>query len=420
MPQCAAYGTGMTRTLQRIGLLIVALALTGCGAGATVSDVQLSDNTLDLTGQGETVNISYMVGELSDVRVLLQNTAGDTFALRDNATRLPSNEPYVLRFDGTAPVTDTANLLRRRLPNGTYDVLVVATERETGQRSELKATSQLTITGEISPPPIPENVVAFPETITPNADGIDDVTELTYQLPVSATVDISVSGPDCQPGAFCQSYPLVTASDEGPEPQRHVWNGRTIDGVTLPDGTYTYSLRATDRYGTLAEQTGTIVVQQTGTPEATLTYINIAPEQLALGNVLTVTMRVKNTGTVPIRTYGPASGYEYSTRDVFSSIEDGRYDAKSGGFWRVGVDWDANSGGARRYPFRWAISPRPPEQWKVPFEEDVLMPGEEALVTGRIRVDQQETKMTFYAGLIWDGVGFRQDRSGRTLVYVGF
>jgi hypothetical protein len=85
------------------------------------------------------------------------------------------------------------------------------------------------------------------------------------------------------------------------------------------------------------------------------------------------------------------------------------------------MDWDANSGGAaKRYPFRWAITPRPPEQWQIPNQEDLLMPGEEATVTGRIRILQPETKMSFYVGLIQDGVGFFQDRTGRTIVEVGF
>jgi hypothetical protein len=139
------------------------------------------------------------------------------------------------------------------------------------------------------------------------------------------------------------------------------------------------------------------------------------------GEVITVTLRLKNTGRVPIRTYGPPSGYEYSTDDVFSSIAGGQYVVKPGGFWRVGMDWDANSGGAaKRYPYRWAITPRPPEQWKAPNVEDELLPGEEAVVVGRIQIVQPETKMGFYVGLIQDGVGFFQDRSGRTILEVGF
>jgi hypothetical protein len=50
----------------------------------------------------------------------------------------------------------------------------------------------------------------------------------------------------------------------------------------------------------------------------------------------------------------------------------------------------------------------------------VLLPGEQAEIIGRIRILQPETKMGFYNGLIQDGVGFFQDRNGRTIVEVGF
>jgi hypothetical protein len=150
-------------------------------------------------------------------------------------------------------------------------------------------------------------------------------------------------------------------------------------------------------------------------------YASIAPQRVMLGGVLTVTIRVKNTGTVPIRTYGPASGYQYTTDQVFSSVADGHYAAQAGGFWRIGLDWDANSGGGpKRYPFRWALSQKPPEQWKIPGVEDWLMPGEEVEITGQVQILQHETKMGFYVGLIQDGVGFFQDRSARTIVEVGF
>ena len=42
------------------------------------------------------------------------------------------------------------------------------------------------------------------------------------------------------------------------------------------------------------------------------------------------------------------------------------------------------------------------------------------MVVGRIRVVQPETKMGFYVGLIQDGVGFFQDKTGRTIIKVGF
>jgi hypothetical protein len=48
------------------------------------------------------------------------------------------------------------------------------------------------------------------------------------------------------------------------------------------------------------------------------------------------------------------------------------------------------------------------------------LPGERCEVVARIKILQQENKMGFYVGLIQDGVGFFQDKSGRTIIKVGF
>ena len=401
---------------QRIIALLLTLTalllLSSCANRPLLSDVRLSASELRPTGAGEVVTIAYAIGRPARVTVALVNDQGERYVIRRNEPRLPSNEPYMLRFDGTAP-TDDPVLLRRMLPGGTYTVTVEAVGDD-GTRQT--AEQPLTIIGQATPLPLIENLVVYPDTISPNADAIDDVAEITYQLPTTATVDIVIVSPDGR-----ETYPFVTGAEEEPALQKHVWNGRTVDGTLLPDGVYTLVIRAQDRFGNLVERRNPVTISGGGQPEALITYSYMAPQSVMLGDVITVTVRVRNTGKVPIRTYGPPSGYEYDTDQVFSSIEDGAYVSRSGGFWRVGVDWDANSGGAaKRYPYRWALSPRPPEQWRVPFEEDLLMPGEEAEIIGRIRIRQPETKMGFYVGLIQDGVGFFQDRTGRTIINVGF
>jgi hypothetical protein len=391
---------------------LLAAVLAGCGSAALLSGVGPAAVELQPTGNGEHVDISYTIGQPAKVSIYLADAQGTRFpALRDNEARLPSSDPYTFQFDGTVPTNDPV-LKRQALPNGTYTYTIEAT----GTSGETaSAQGQITITGAEHQPPLIENLVVSPDTISPNGDAIDDITEITYQLPVTATVDIIFTGPNGQ------SFPFVAADEEGPELQKHVWNGKTVDNTLLPDGVYTYVVRARDRFGNLVEQPGKITLAGGGLPEIKITYSNIAPEAIMKGETITIRMRVKNTGKVPIRTYGPPSGYEYSTDEVFSSIAGGKYVVKSGGFWRIGVDWDANSGGAaKRYPFRWAVTPRPPEQWQIPNEEDLLRPGEEAEIVGRIRVEQPETKMSFYVGLIQDGVGFFQDRYGRTIVEVSF
>jgi hypothetical protein len=398
------------RTLICLALLVGTLA--ACGTSQLLASVGPAAAELRPSGKGEHIDISYTIGQPAKVAIYLQAADGTRYSLREGEQRLASADPYVLRFDGTAPTNDPV-LKRRALPSGTYIYVVQATGADGAQA---EGQGQITITGNDSPPPTIENLVVAPATISPNADGIDDVAEITYQLPVSATVDIIFTGPDGR-----TSYPFVAGDAEGPSLQKHVWNGKTVDNALLPDGIYTYTVRAQDRFGNLVEQPGQIAINGGGQPEVKITYSSITPEAVMKGETITVTLRVKNTGLVPIRTYGPPSGYTYSTDDVFSSINGGMYVVKPGGFWRVGMDWDANSGGAaKRYPYRWAITPRPPGQWQIPNQEDLLMPGEEATVIGRIRILQPETKMSFYVGLIQDGVGFFQDRTGRAIVKVGF
>jgi hypothetical protein len=393
--------------------LLASLGLASCGSSAVLSNVAVSAPTLRLTGNGEHVNISYTIGQPAKVSIYLQDSAGRRYMLRESEQRLPSSEPYTLRFDGTAPSDDPA-LKRMALPSGTYSYVVQAIPQNGGQMQS--ADGQITIDGADTPRPEIGDLAVSPATISPNADAIDDVAEITYRLPVTATVDIAFTSPDGK-----TTYPFVTAEEEGPFLQKHVWNGETVDNTLLADGVYTYTVRAEDRLGNLVERQGQIAIKGGGQPEVKISYSNIAPESVMKGDVITVTLRVKNTGKVPIRTYGPASGYDYSTDDVFSSVAGGLYAVKPGGFWRVGVDWDANSGGAaKRYPYRWAITPRPPDQWAIPNQEDLLMPGEEAEIVGHIRILQPETKMGFYVGLIQDGVGFFQDKFGRTIVNVGF
>ncbi len=412
----------MIYSLVRFGMawgaaVLVLVLVAACGfATPLLSDVTVTPAVLEPTGNGETTAINYTIGRPADVSVTLVNPRdGSTYPLRVGQPRAPQSEPYTVRFDGTVAVNDPdtdSELVRQLLPAGDYTVVVAATASD---GSTARAETNLTIAG--VPPDLPaiENLMVMPDMLSPNADAIDDVTEITYRLPVTSTVDIEITTPNNQ------VVPLVTREEEDAAEQRHVWDGKRPDGAPLPSGVYTYTIRATDRFGNIARRTGQIELVDVGEPEATIVEARIAPQQVMLGEAITVTMRIRNTGDVPIRTYGPPSGYRYTTDEVYSSIEDGRYTAQAGGFWRVGMDWDANSGGgARRYPFRWALSDRPPEAWKVPYEEDWLMPGEEVEVVGSVEIVQRETRMSFYVGLIQDGVGFPQDRVARTLIEVGF
>ncbi|MBO9317183.1 MAG: hypothetical protein J7456_15535 [Chloroflexus sp.] len=392
-------------------LWITMLGLSGCSTAPLLGEVVVTAERYR-PGRDAPLAIQYQIGRAALVDIYILDATGQRYDLRQAQPRAAASDPYILRFDGSVP-TDDPQVLRRLLPPGQY-TLVVAARAAEGTASDERRLP-LIIDGEPIEPPEIENLMVWPPVISPNADAIDDVAEITYRLPVSATINIEVMAPNGE------IIPVVTREEEGPYEQRHVWNGKRPNGSLLEAGVYTYTVRAEDTFGNVVQRQGQITLVDVGQPEARIVYSMIAPQRVMLGEVITVTIRVRNTGTVPIRTYGPPSGYEYTTDEVFSSVENGIYAAQAGGFWRVGMDWDANSGGGpKRYPYRWAISPRPPEAWAQPFVEDFLYPGEEAEIIGRVRVLQRETRMGFYVGLIQDGVGFFQDRTGRTIIDVGF
>ncbi len=392
-------------------LLGAALLLTACSAGPLLGEVSASATSYAPAESDLPLTISYAVGRDANVAIYVLDQAGMRFDLRRDEPRPASREPYVLRFDGTVPTADPL-VLRRMLPPGDYQIVVEAVDAE-GRQAEQRLP--LIIAGATLPMPTIEQLLVTPAVISPNADAIDDLAEFTYRLPVTVTVDIELTAPTGE------VIPVLTREEQGPFEQHQVWNGKRPNGSLLPAGVYTYTLRAADNHGNIVQRQGPLTLQQVGQPEARIVAAWIAPQQVMLGEVITVTLRVRNTGSVPIRTYGPPSGFQYSTDEVFSSVEGGRYTAQAGGFWRVGMDWDANSGGgALRYPFRWALSEKPPEAWSTPGVEDLLLPGQEVEIVGRVQILRRETKMSFYVGLIQDGVGFFQDRTARTIIEVSF
>jgi hypothetical protein len=393
-----------------LGLLVSLLALTiaGCAQGPTLSAVAPADLEISPNGdgQGDVASIRYMIGQRSRVSAYVTDDTGKRYVLRDDVLRMPSAQPYTLRFDGTVR-GDEPPVTQRVLPDGDYSYVIEATPEDGG--ALVRQSGTIRVRDAADQVPLVEALTVLPQTVTPNEDAIDDVAIFSYRLPITATVSINLSS-----GA--ETIPFISDVEEGPFEQSHIWDGKRPDGSLLPSGVYTYTVRAADRIGNIVEQKGEVRIESPGRAEARITYADIAPVDVALGNPITLTVRVKNTGTVPIRTQGPASGYRYEANEPYSAIEDQRWAEKGGGFWRVGLDF----GGGNGYPFRWALSERPPEQWDEPGVSDLLMPGEEVTITGSVILQRREDTMFFFAGLIHEGVGFPDHRKAVTQINVGF
>ncbi|HEX8599683.1 MAG TPA: hypothetical protein VF952_14360 [Chloroflexia bacterium] len=390
------------RVLMLLALLGATLGLAACGGpGAVLSGVRVSAAEMvpGSVGVGRppgVVEVRYTLGHEADVRVELEGLASGSSLLHAEHQRAGE---HVVRFNGvvsaTGVLTSAAGyvLAREVVPPGDYSIRVTANGSSESVSFRVGGTS--------AEPPAIDNMVLRPEVISPNSDAIDDVAELTFRTSQSATLSVDLVTPE---GA---RIPVQAPIEEGPGEQNIVVGGEDLLGEVLPNGNYTVTLRVQDELGNVVLAQRPLKVEGGGKPAIAVLSVDISPEQLMLGDTLNVTITVKNVSNVPLRTQGPDPGYTYTTRDSYASIEGGSLDNKAG-LWRVGVDWDANTGGAPyRYPFRWGFG-------------KTLMPGETVVTGGKIQVLKEERTMWFYAGVLQEGVRIALDKLGRTKVEVGY
>jgi hypothetical protein len=362
-----------------------------------VSNVSASTNSIvpGSTGIGKpagVVEVHYTLGAQEPVTASLQGPVNAALYSGEQAAG-----DHVLRFDGVIETNESSGdnrIVRKVVPAGDYKIVVEA--------GGTQGSTNLSVGESKQDPPAIQNALVHPDTISPNSDAVDDVAETTFRTNQTATLQVDLYD------KAGNKTPVLAPVKKGPGEQSAVISGQDNMGKALPDGVYTATIQATDSVGNRVQASRPITIEGGGQPDISILSVDFTPTQIIAGDEISVTIKVKNTGKVPLRTQGPDPGYTYTTNDSYASIDNNQYTDKAG-LWRVGVDWDGNSGGggAYRYPFRWGFG-------------HTLMPGEEAVTGGKIRVLKQERTMWFYAGVLQEGVRIVLDRLGRTPINVSF
>jgi hypothetical protein len=375
-------------------LLIFPWLVAACGAssdGPLLSAVTADAGQLDLSqgaNQDNPVSLEYHIGQSSRVSITLQAPDGKAYLLRQNEVRPPG--AYTLVLPGVIDLQENNLTQTRLLTNGNYRYQVQAVSQDNGAVQTAEGQFVVKNSPVDNNPPQVDSLFASPAVISPNFDAREDTSVIGWRTTQPATVTVSIAGPNDY------SNLLTTLKNLPAQENKVVFNGLDQKGEPLDDGVYTYTIQAADAWGNITRQAGSLEIKGGGRPQAVIEQASISPTEIIQGNLITVTVRVRNTGKVPIRTQGPDSGYMYTFDQVYTSIEGGKY-KDSAGFWRIGVDYESNSGGGpSRYPFRWG------------FGHD-LQPGEAAEIIGVIKVDRPEAKLKFYVGLIQEQIRLPQD-----------
>jgi hypothetical protein len=121
-------------------------------------------------------------------------------------------------------------------------------------------------------------------TITPNADGDNDVTEFTYEITENATITLMFENEAGDQFFFRQDEPRAAGArrvlfsgvvDGYEQPDEDI--AGTVTRRLMPDGDYTWNFSVTSEGGEVAQQTGTLMLTDGDTQLPTITEFTILP-----------------------------------------------------------------------------------------------------------------------------------------------
>lgn len=394
------------RMILRLGAGAAAtsvLATLGCAPSAPVTDVHTNASVItpDGTGLHDEVDVFFHLPRRAEVSAVLTGPDGKQYVIRAPEMRAPDD--YQISFRGIVELPNST--WKRVVPDGNYQ-FVLNVKDQAGHT----LTTQIPIQvkdADTTPPEI-QDVFVSPTTFSPNGDGKDDVVRVSYKLTKDAQVRVYATDAN---GTFF----LIAAPEKVHAAERSFeWDGTSGGGAVLSDGKYILHIEAQDLAGNFTDVTQAVTIANGGIPRAEITDVKFTPTALAVGMDLNVSITVKNTGTVPLRTLGPPPGTAYTTSQNYASFPnptkpDTPLYYEQAGVWRVCVGWQNSP---QAYPVRWGF-----------FKDDKqeLKPGESVTVGGPIKVLMTaQSSVNFWAGLEQGGLGFPGGQVGFTTITVSY
>ncbi len=174
-----------------------AVTLAGLAASPTVI-------TPDPSGFGASTHAVFTLGQPSTVTAQITDVAGKVVQTLVQAQPLPAGEQSVDWYAGGSP-------------DGRYKLVVTA--------GAAKATADLIVDRSLT------NLIASSTAISPNGDGVQDNLTLAFSLAASLPLRLEVR----RDGTVVAT---LFSGTRGPGPQVVDWNGKDLNGVPLPDGSY--------------------------------------------------------------------------------------------------------------------------------------------------------------------------------------
>lgn len=170
--------------------------------------------------------------------------------------------------------------------------------------------------------PLLSGVSVSPQTITPNADGLEDVTRISYQLNGSANLSIYLIDQAGERHYFRDDR-RRSAGD-----YRVDFSG-VVEGTMLPDGTYTWVVEAVSDDGTTVREEGPLAIQNADTTKPELQGFSVYPQvftpnQDGIDDRVDINYYLTKEANVLVYLIAPDGETRYPIAEVEREIEPGQ------------------------------------------------------------------------------------------------